>query len=83
MVMYPFPPHLSQDEEHLGQLAMRFRSTRRDEERRAIAEDYSQTVDRLIHSGAWQEMPAPEDQLPDAWMPKAFFEYWSRQQGAP
>ena len=50
-------------------------------ERQAIAREYSQTVDRLIGSGSWDEMPGPEDQLPDAWMPKAFFEYWSPQDG--
>jgi hypothetical protein len=32
----------------------------------------------LIRSGHWHEMPAPEDQLPDAWMPSEFFEFWSR-----
>jgi hypothetical protein len=67
------------DEDRLGQLAMEFRGTRRDAERRTIAASYSQTVDRLIQSGTWHEMPASEDQLPDAWMPKAFFEYWSRE----
>lgn len=71
------------DEECLGELAMRFRGTRRNVERQGIAKDYSQTVERLIQSGSWREMPAPEDQLPDDWMPKAFFEYWSRLQGAP
>jgi hypothetical protein len=35
-------------------------------------------VERLIASGRWQDMPAPEDQLPDEWMPKAFFDYWLR-----
>jgi hypothetical protein len=68
---------MRQDEERLGELAMKFRGTRHDAERQAIANDYSQTVVRLIHSGIWREMPAPEDQLPDVWMPKAFFEYWS------
>jgi hypothetical protein len=81
--MSPFHFNLSQDEERLGGLAMQFRGTRRDAERQAIAEDYSQTVERLIHSGNWHEMPAPEDQLPDAWMPRAFFEYWLGRQGAP
>jgi hypothetical protein len=81
--MHSFPPRTSQDEERLGELAMKFRGTRRDAERQAIAGDYSETVDRLILSGGWREMPAPEDQLPDAWMPNAFFEYWSRRQGTP
>jgi hypothetical protein len=46
-----------------------------------IADDYSETVERLIRGGGWHEMPAPEDQLPDDWMPKAFFEYWSSRPG--
>jgi hypothetical protein len=73
-------PHqvTANDEERLGGLAMQFRGTRVDEERRRIAQDYSQTVGRLIRSGHWHEMPAPEDQLPDAWMPSEFFEYWLR-----
>ncbi|MEA2599617.1 MAG: hypothetical protein QOF89_609 [Acidobacteriota bacterium] len=64
-------------EEQLGGLAMRFRSTRSNVERRSIAREYAQTVTRLIRSGNWLEMPAPEDQLPDDWMPEEFFEYWS------
>ncbi len=80
--MQSFPPRMTHDEERLGELAMKFRGTRRDAERAAIAADYSETVRRLICGGAWQEMPAPEDQLPDAWMPEAFFEYWSRRQDA-
>ena len=77
--MNSIPPRVAQDEELLGGLAMKFRATRRDVDRREIANDYSQTVERLIHSGKWHEMPSPEDQLPDAWMPSAFFEYWSRR----
>ena len=76
-------PRMSPDEERLGELAMRFRGTRSDADRRAIAEDYSQTVERLIHSRRWQEMPAPEDELPDRWMPDAFFTYWSRRRRTP
>jgi hypothetical protein len=72
-----------QDEEHLGELAMKFRGTRHEAERRAIAADYSQTVERLIRSGTWREMPAPEDQLPDDWMPTAFFDYWSDRPRTP
>jgi hypothetical protein len=74
---------MRQGEDCLGDLAMTFRGTRQEAERRAIAKDYSQTVERLIRSGTWHEVPAPEDQLPDAWMPPAFFEYWSRRQDAP
>jgi hypothetical protein len=55
---------------------MQFRDTRREAERRDIAEEYSQTVERLIQTGCWNEMPSFEDQLPDDWMPKAFFDYW-------
>jgi hypothetical protein len=70
------PTDLGQDEDRLGSLAMRFRNTRRDDERRAIAEEYARTVDRLIRTGRWHEVPPPEDQLPDAWMPAAFRTYW-------
>ncbi len=66
----------ARDEDHLGILAMRFRSTRDEEERKIIAEEYAQTVNRLIRSRRWHEAPAFEDQLPDAWMPKAFSDYW-------
>ena len=65
-----------QDTERLGELAMKFRGTRQQAERQAIAIDYSQAVERLVQSGNWQEMPALEDQLPDQWMPKMFFDYW-------
>ncbi len=67
-----------QDEERLGELAMKFRGAERDAERRVIAEDYSLVVKRLIRGGRWHEMPPPEDQLPSDWMPTAFFEYWAR-----
>ncbi len=81
--MNPIPPNVTLDENRLGGLALKFRGTRGEEERRDIAEDYSQTVDRLIRSGRWDKMPPPEDQLPDAWMPREFFEYWSRPPGGP
>ena len=29
-----------------------------------------------IEMGNWTEAPAFEDQLPDEWLPKAFFAYW-------
>lgn len=70
---------MSHDEEHLGGLAMRFRGTRSDADRQAIARDYADTVKRLVDGGNWHEMPAPEDQLPDVWMPQTFFDYWSGQ----
>ena len=73
---------MQSDENHLGELAMKFRGVRQQADREAIANDYAQTVDRLIKSGRWHEMPAPEDQLPLKWMPKTFFEYWSCRQDA-
>ena len=76
--MNSLPSRAAEDIDRLGILAMKFRGTRHDGERREIAKDYSQTVERLIQSGVWHEMPATEDQLPDAWMPKAFFDYWLR-----
>jgi hypothetical protein len=79
----PFPSGVSRDEERLGELAMQFRATRSDADRHAIAGDYSETVRRLIESGNWREMPLPEDHLPDTWMPKAFFEYWTRLADLP
>jgi hypothetical protein len=81
--MNSIPHGIAQDEERLGGFAMKFRGTRREAERRGIAEDYAHTVERLIHSGWGHEMPPPEDQLPDEWVPAAFLEYWSRQQSAP
>jgi hypothetical protein len=67
-----YSPSLAQDEERLGGLAMKFRGTRREAERRDIAKDYTQTMERLIHSGRCHDMPPPEDQLPDDWMPQPF-----------
>ena len=52
-------------------------------QRQGIVTDYSDVVDRLIGSGKWQTGPALEDQLPDEWIPEAFFEYWSRAKQAP
>ncbi len=72
-------PNRSDDDERLGDLAMEFRGTRVIAERQKIAALYAETVDRLIESGLWDEMPAPEDQLPEAWMPRLFLEYWSRR----
>ena len=60
----------------LGVLAMRFRRTRDEITRHAIATEYAQEVQRLIDSGDWSEAPAFEDQLPLEWMPEAFFAYW-------
>jgi hypothetical protein len=55
---------------------MRFRRTRDEAARRAIAAEYAREVQRLIETGNWAEAPAFEDQLPDEWMPEAFFAYW-------
>ena len=60
----------------LGALAMRFRGTRDETVRRAIAAEYAQEVQRLIQTGDWSEAPAFEDMLPDEWMPSAFYAYW-------
>jgi hypothetical protein len=61
----------------LGVLAMQFRGTRDDTARMGIAKSYSVAIDQLIESGKWREIPPLEDQLPDEWMPLAFFAYWS------
>ena len=76
--MHPFPPipFALTDEARLGALAMQFRGTRCDSERQDIAGEYARTVNRLIRAGHWSEMPVPEDQLPDDWMPPEFFDYW-------
>ena len=42
----------------------------------AVATEYAREVQRLIETGSWSEAPAFEDQLPDEWMPEAFFAYW-------
>ena len=71
------PKGTSKDEFHLSQLAMRFRGTREIAERKAIAAEYAQTVKKLIKRGQWLEMPPPEDQLPDDWMPDEYFDFWA------
>jgi len=58
-------------------LAMQFRGTRDETERRSIALAYSQAVDELIAGKKWRLIPPLEDQLPDEWMPEAFFVHWS------
>jgi hypothetical protein len=73
----PANPSTCNDEACLGILAMTFRGTRDAAQRRVIAGQYADTVRRLIKSGKWTEMPAPEDQLPDDDMPREFFEFWS------
>jgi hypothetical protein len=70
------PPPRPDTCHHLGVLAMRFRRTRDEAVRRAIATEYAQEIQRLIETGDWSEAPAFEDQLPLEWMPEAFFAYW-------
>ncbi len=72
---FDLPPR-SDISHQLGLLAMRFRRTRDEAARRAIAAEYAREVQRLIETGCWTEAPAFEDQLPDEWMPEAFFAYW-------
>lgn len=79
-MMHVNQPNRSDDYERLGELAMEFRGTRVIAERQKIAALYAEAVDRLIESGQWDELPAPEDQLPEAWMPRSFFGYWSRRE---
>lgn len=71
-------PHTTTDEELLGFIAFHFRGMHHDVDRRGMAEQYAEVVERLIRGGCWEEMPPPEDQLPDAWMPQVFFDYWSQ-----
>jgi hypothetical protein len=68
--------NIARDKRQLGLLAMQFRGTRDKVERDTIAQEYAQTVERLVQSGKWKDMPAPEDQLPDDCMPPVFFKYW-------
>jgi hypothetical protein len=70
------PSKLARDEDLLGRLAMRFRRTTSPSERKKIAQDYAEVVERLIRSGNRQEAPPPEDQLPHDYMPAAFYRYW-------
>ena len=69
------PPDIVKDEELLGPLAMQFRRAEDGAERREVANRYADAVGRLIRSGMWHEAPPPEDQLPDADMPRSFFEF--------
>lgn len=68
---------ISQQEIRLGDLAIEFRGTRIESDRRAIVEEYEKTVDELILSNLWDEVPPPEDQLPRDRMPEKFFQYWA------
>ncbi len=55
----------------LGVLAMRFRRTRDEAARRAIATEYAQEVQRLIETGDWSVAPAFEDRPEDQGQPVA------------
>ena len=70
------PAPRSDTSHQLGVLAMRFCRTRDEAARRASAAEYAREVQRLIETWIWTEAPAFEDQLPDEWMPEAFFAYW-------
>lgn len=74
--MAPFTVNIAIDEERLADLAMQFRGTSAKGDRDEIAKEYSETVDRLIQTGVWNEMPPPEDQLPSDWMPRSFYRHW-------
>jgi hypothetical protein len=69
-------PTIAQYEDMLGRLAMQDRRTADCAKRKQIAQQYSDVVDQLIQSGAWQESPPREDQLPHADMPPAYYRYW-------
>ncbi len=76
--MPPTPSNVARDEDLLGRLAMQYRRAKSPTDRQQIAKQYSDTVDRLIQSELWEDAPPPEDQLPDADMPAAFFNFWAR-----
>lgn len=78
--MRPSSPIIATNEDRLSQLARRFRSTHKDDERQKIASEYAETVEQLIDSGCWDEMPPPDDQLPEEWMPPRFSDFWSDPQ---
>ena len=58
-------------------LAREFRGTSDEQQRMAIAGEYAKAVNRLIRGKKREEIPPLEDQLPDEWMPDAFFTHWS------
>jgi hypothetical protein len=71
------------DENELGHLAMSFRGcgNAKDvkEQRKVIVQKYADVVQRLIDGGVWDEIPAPEDMLPNEYMPEAFNKYWNEK----
>jgi hypothetical protein len=68
-----------EEERRLSSLARQFRNTYSDDERRHVAAEYANVVMRLISSDQWDEIPAPEDQLPNEWMPNSFLSYWTQR----
>jgi hypothetical protein len=66
-------------QQELGKLALKFRGSRSAAEEQEIARQYEQTVEKLVRSGTWDEVPGPEDQLPENLMPNAFFDYWKKR----
>jgi hypothetical protein len=78
MRMAHHQPYKANEKADLGQLAMTFRGTREPGERRAIAAEYAKILKKLIKNRIWSEMPGPEDQLPDEYMPEEFFQSWLR-----
>lgn len=59
--------------DRLAKLAGEFRNANSDSERQQIAQRYSNVWEWII-KGGFDEMPPPEDQLPDEYMPKSFLE---------
>ena len=80
--MHRISSSIHQDVERLAQLAMNSRGARQDDQRRAIANEYALTVERLTKSANWHDVPSFEDQLPDEWMPKVLCDYWAEQAGS-
>ena len=60
---------------------MDFRGERDPKRRKAIAAEYRKTLQELIKNKNWSEMPGPEDQLPDEFMPEDFLT-WLRASDA-
>jgi hypothetical protein len=71
-------PTIAQYEDMLGRLAMQYRRTADRANRKKIAQEYADVVDKLIQTCAWNESPPPEDQLPYADMPSAYYRHWTQ-----
>ena len=66
-------------EQLLSKLAMQFRGTSDTRKRTQIAKEYRQVVKKLSEGGKWKDVPPPEDQLPDEFMPPEFNKHWASQ----